>query len=124
MENRSAEGAGVAIVGGGLIGMSIAWRLSQARLRVSVYEAGTVGCEASSAGAGMLSPGGEFDKPSHWFDLGIEGVRLYPGFVEELRREAGCPIDFGVCGCVQYDAGQDERAQAKKRAEFQLSAGI
>jgi glycine oxidase len=77
--------ADVAIVGAGLIGTSIAWRLSQAGTQVTLFDAGRVGGEASSAGAGMLSPGGEFDRPSVWLDLGLEGLRLYPTFIDELR---------------------------------------
>jgi glycine oxidase len=111
---------GVAIVGAGLIGTSIAWRLSQSGLPVTLFERGKLGKEASIAGAGMLSPGGEFDYHSRWLHMGIEGMRLYPGFVEELRSETGVPIDFQVCGSV-YIA---EPSVASARAEFQSSIGI
>src|SRR5882724_473031 len=109
----------VTIVGAGLIGASIAWRLAQAGSRVSLYDAGTFGGETSSAGAGMLSPGGEFVEPSHWLDLGIESMRMYPAFVDELRAESGLPIDFQICGCIQLDVTEPER-----RVAFQRSAGI
>ena len=115
---------GVAIAGAGLIGASIAWRLSQAGVPVTLFDAGSFGSEASSAGAGMLSPGGEFDKPSRWLDLGIEGIRLYPEFVEELRSESGLPIDFRICGCIHVSNTEEERRVARHRAEFQSSAGI
>ena len=75
----------VLIVGGGLIGSSIAWRLAQKGAQVTIADAGNLGGEASPAGAGMLSPGAEFDKPSVWLDLGTESMRLYPSFVEELQ---------------------------------------
>jgi glycine oxidase len=84
----------VLIVGGGLIGSSIAWRLAQKGARVTIADAGNLGGEASPAGAGMLSPKAEFDKPSVWLDLGIESMRLYPSFVEELRAETGIDTDF------------------------------
>src|SRR5579883_2497035 len=89
------------------------------------HEGDAVGCgsvrgECSSAGAGMLSPGGEFDKPSVWIDLAVEGMRLYPEFVEELSRESGVAIDFQTCGCHHFaDAGT-----LRRRAEFQRSKGI
>ena len=47
----------VIIIGGGIIGGSIAWRLAQAGAAVTLVEAGTLGGEASWAGAGMLAPG-------------------------------------------------------------------
>jgi glycine oxidase len=121
METARAD---VAIIGAGLIGTSIAWRLSQAGAQVTLFDAGPLGGEASSAGAGMLSPGGEFDKPSVWLDLGVEGMRLYPTFVDELRSETNLPINFRVCGCVQLVTSEQERSQARSRAEFQSRAGI
>ena len=121
METRSAD---VAIVGAGLIGSSIAWRLAQQGVRVRLFDSGALGGEASSAGAGMLSPGGEFDRPSPWLDLGIQSLRLYPAFVEELRSETGLPIDFRICGCLALSTNDKERSQAKRRAKFQSSVGI
>src|SRR5271170_1757351 len=111
----------VTIVGAGLIGASIAWRLAQAGMRVALCDAGRLGSGTSSAGAGMLSPGGEFDRPSVWLDLGIESMRMYSSFVEELRVESGLSIDFQRCGCHQL-AGH--REQAEKRLDFQRAAGI
>src|ERR1700694_6019145 len=111
METSRAD---VAVCGAGLIGMSTAWRLSLAAVRVTLFDAGPVGGEASSAGAGMLSPGGEFDRPSVWLSLGVESLRLYPDFVDELRAETNLPIDFRICGCVQLVTSEDERSQARK----------
>jgi glycine oxidase len=110
----------VLIAGAGLIGSSIAWRLTQAGARVTLCDAGTFGGEASSAGAGMLSPGGEFDRPSAWIDLAVESMSMYRAFVEELARESGLAIDFQICGCHHFV----ERETAKGRAEFQRSKGI
>jgi glycine oxidase len=45
--------------GGGVIGCSIAWRLAQSGLKVTFFERGRVGCEASHAATGMLSCQGE-----------------------------------------------------------------
>jgi glycine oxidase len=84
----------VLIIGGGLIGSSIAWRLAQKGVHVTIADAGNLGGEASPAGAGMLSPRAEFEKPSVWLDLGIESMRLYPSFVEELRTETRIDTDF------------------------------
>jgi glycine oxidase len=116
----ASESDRVAIVGAGIIGGSSAWRLAQADVRVTLFDAGLAGGETSSAGAGMLSPGGEFDRPSVWFDLGVESMRLYPGFVEELQAETGLSIDFKMCGCKQFV----EAEQARQRAEFQVDAGV
>jgi len=114
----------VFIVGAGLIGASIAWRLSQSGLRVRLADAGRFGGEASSAGAGMLSPGGEFDRPSVWIELGLASMRLYPAFVEALESDTGCRIDFKICGCTEFVFSDEELPEALQRALFQSSAGI
>jgi glycine oxidase len=50
----------VMIVGAGLIGSAIARLLSQSGCSVVLIDAGAFGGEASAAGAGILSPGGEY----------------------------------------------------------------
>ncbi len=115
-----AMASSIAIVGAGLIGGSIAWRLAQRGAKVTLYDAGAFGGETSRAGAGMLSPGGEFETPSRWLDLGIEGMRLYPAFVKELAEESGVPIDFALCGSTHFT----DPDAARRRAELQSAAGI
>jgi glycine oxidase len=97
----------VMILGAGLIGASIAWRTAQAGLRVTLCDTGSFGGGTSSAGAGMLSPGGEFDQPSIWRDLGLESMRMYPSFVDELRAETRMPIDYVIAGCRKFAENGD-----------------
>src|SRR5580704_5526220 len=97
----------VTIIGAGLIGAAIAWRLAQRGVHVTLCDAGSFGGETSSAGAGMLSPGGEFEEASVWRDLGIESMSEYPAFVEELRAESGMPIDFAIVGCRKFSESTD-----------------
>jgi glycine oxidase len=111
-------------VGGGIIGMSIAWRLSQAGLRVTVYDKGIIGREASWAGAGMLAPGGEFDEDSSLARLAIESRDLYPDFIEELQRASGVNIDFQETGALDLAFSQDELLNLGQRSQRQASLGI
>ena len=48
--------ADVVVIGGGVIGLSIAWRAGLRGLRVVVFERGTVGLGTSHYAAGMLAP--------------------------------------------------------------------
>ena len=89
-----------------------------------MVDAGVMGGEASSAGAGMLSPSGEFRERSVWLDLGVAGMRLYPSFVEELQSETGVPIDFRICGTQYFAIGPEERGGTRALAAFHTSAGI
>jgi glycine oxidase len=46
----------VVVVGGGVIGLAVAWRAAQAGHAVRVYERGELGGGASHVAAGMLAP--------------------------------------------------------------------
>ena len=82
------------IVGGGVIGCSIALRLAQAGLRVTVVERGRVGLEASWAAAGMLAPQSETTGEEPIFDLAIRSRALYRGFADELRELGGIDPEY------------------------------
>jgi glycine oxidase len=114
----------VIIAGAGIIGSSIAWRLAQGGLRVALLDAGRMGAEASSAGAGMLAPGGEIEGHSPWNDFALESLRLYPDFVAELQSETGCPIDFQVLGAVELALTEDEWLALEARGRLQAALGI
>jgi glycine oxidase len=114
----------VGVVGGGIIGMSAAWRLAQAGFAVMVYEKSTVGGEASWAGAGMLAPGGEFEGDSELARLAVESRDLYPAFVDELRRESGLAIDLQETGALEVAYSAEEMRLLDERAERQAAIGI
>lgn len=116
----------IAVVGGGIIGMSVAWRLAQRGANVTVFEKGQVGGEASWAAAGMLSPGGELTEPrsSEHAEMYIRSRRQYKGFVEELGRESATAIDYLECGAIDVAYSPEEWADLTKRAEAQQSIGI
>jgi glycine oxidase len=106
----------VIVVGAGIIGSSIAWRLAQAGANVRLVEAGVFGAEASSAGAGMLAPSGEFEGQTPLAKLAQESQRLYPEYVRELDRETGAKIDFSICGSLDLAPGAAERAGRQSKA--------
>ena len=84
----------VIVVGGGVIGCSIAWRLAQAGLKVTLFERRNVGCEASRAAAGMLSPQGEAQDAGPFFDLCLRSRAMYRGFAEELKDTSGIDVQY------------------------------
>lgn len=86
----------VTIVGGGLIGSGIAWRLAQQGVQVTVVDAGHH-CAASSVGAGLLIPaGGRISL--HHLALKKASAELFPSFVAELQ-------DLTALSCELRDQG-------------------
>jgi glycine/D-amino acid oxidase-like deaminating enzyme len=96
----------VLIVGGGLIGLSIAWELRRKGWRTAVLDRSTPGREASWAGAGMLSPYAESFPSPFWRSEAERALALYPDWVEALARESGVAIDFERSGTLEIRPGR------------------
>jgi glycine oxidase len=87
------------IIGGGIIGVSLALSLRKEGLRVLIVERGEPGREASHAAAGMLAGSGA-EIPSALRVLAKESARMYPEFVHELEDESGMKIDLREEGTI------------------------
>jgi glycine oxidase len=98
-------------VGGGVIGLSCAWRAQQRGLDVCVLEREHVGAGASRVAAGILAPESEGEPGDDAFvPLGRRSLELYPRFVEEL----GVDVGFWQCGIldVVFDEASDHALTA------------
>ena len=89
------------IVGAGLIGSAISLRLRQEGLRVALLERDTPGCEASSAGAGMLSPAPDSAASIPLVPFGRASLALYPNFVAEVEEMSGHCAGYRTDGAVE-----------------------
>ena len=109
----------VIIVGGGLIGSSIAFELASEKLRVAVLDRQEPGREASWAAAGMLAPGPDSPEAPALVPLGSESLRLYPEFIAAIEQASGKSTDFTRNGTFEVFRGpQAEIARNKMVAEF------
>ncbi len=104
----------VIIVGGGLIGSSIAFQLSTEKLRVLLLDRQEPGREASWAAAGMLAPGPDSSDATALVPLGIESLRLYPEFVAAIEKASVNSTDFTRTGTFEVFRGP--RAEAQRDA--------
>ena len=105
----------VAVVGGGAIGLAVAWRAVQHGLRVTVLERGEPGGGTSSVAAGMLAPVSEatpVEQPL--LGLGLASARAYPAFVAELADASGSDPGLLECGTLLVARDRDE-AEALER---------
>jgi glycine oxidase len=119
------RGFDVAVVGGGVIGLSCAWSLAQRGARVAVLERGEPGAGATRVAAGMLAPVGEltFGEPE-LLELTLEAARLYPEFVAELEAATGEATGYERLGALHVALDRDEAAQLRRVHELQRSLGL
>lgn len=104
----------VLIVGGGVIGLSLAYELASRGMQVRVLDRGTAGREASWAGAGILPPGGP-QSPDPLEQLTHLSSRLHRTWAQQLREETGIDNGFRRCGGL-YVARSAEQAAALANA--------
>jgi len=83
----------VIIIGGGIIGLSLAIELRKRGAQVLVVERGEPGREASHAAAGMIADCGD-ETPAILQPLATASARMYPEFVEELQDASGMNVDL------------------------------
>jgi glycine oxidase len=114
----------VAIIGGGVIGLSIGWRLRQAGCPVTVYERGEPGKGASWAAAGMLAAGIEAEPTEEkLFELGRYSQALWPGFAAELEAATGLGVGYDATGTLVCAFTRDQAAKLQRGIEFQSRLG-
>jgi glycine oxidase len=108
----------VIVIGGGVIGCSIAWRAAQRGLRVLLVERDQIGHGSTHAAAGMLAPVAEADFGAAGralLDLGLASVAAWPAFAAELARASGTPSRLRTDGTLLLARDRDE-AEALERA--------
>ena len=111
--------ADVIVVGGGVIGLSIAWELARNNVRVRVLEQGQFGQEASWAGAGMLPPGNPEAARTAEGRLRGGSHLLWPEWTEQLRSLTGIDNGFRRCGGVEVCLPESNESLDPKIAAWQ-----
>ncbi len=91
----------VIIIGAGVQGCAVALRLAQAGRQVVVLERAVPGAEASSAAAGILSPGVEAEESGPFYELCAASLALYRDFAAELERLSGIEVGYRPGGTLQ-----------------------
>lgn len=96
-----AQHSDILIVGGGAIGLSIAWYLAHDGLQVTVLDRGEPGRQASWAGAGILPPAELSAARSPIDRLRAHSCLLLPRLSAELRERTGIDNGYRLCGGLE-----------------------
>ena len=114
----------VVVVGGGVIGLAIAWRAAGAGMTVTVVDE-TPGRGASWAAAGMLAPITEVhygERPL--LALNLAAADRWPAFAAEVEEASGHPVGYRPGGTLAVARDADDNAALEDLYQFQLRCGL
>lgn len=115
----------VLIIGGGVIGLSIARELRRRGAgKITVIEKGMCGREASWAAAGMLSPDIDAEEPDDLYRLCSASRDMYAAFAAELLDETGVDIELDCTGTLKVAFNEDDGRQFLEKYRKQAAMGI
>ncbi|PYS01642.1 MAG: glycine oxidase ThiO [Acidobacteria bacterium] len=113
----------VIVIGGGVIGLSIARQLAGSK-SVLLLDRGATGQATSHAAAGMLSPLSEADNQGPFFQLCRASLALYDQFIDELQQESGLNVAYSKEGLLSLASSEASAATLRQRYEWQRQAGF
>lgn len=115
----------VAIIGGGVIGLAIGWRLAARGAAVTVLERGKAGRGASWAAAGMLAAGCETEPGEAALSrLNAQSLDLWPDFAAELEAASGIEVGLRREGTLLIALNRDDAEKLRHDMAFQQRQGI
>jgi glycine oxidase len=115
----------VAIIGAGVIGLGIAWRLAARGASVAVFDKGAAGAGASHAAAGMLAACSEAEPGEEALvTLGRESQARWPAFAAELEQASGIDVELRREGTLVVALTADDQARLNHQLVFQQKLGL
>jgi glycine oxidase len=117
----------VLIVGGGIIGMAIAWRARLRGTKVTVLERDTVGQATSSVAAGMLAPVVEVEfgeAGRRLLELGLRSAEMWSPFASELEADTGVSVGLMDTGTLLVARDDDDARELERQLAFRQSLGL
>lgn len=114
----------VLVIGGGVAGLSVAWRAARRGLRVAVADE-RPGGGAARVAAGMLAPVSEVQyAEQELLRLNLAAVDYYPEFITELEELTGRTVGYRRCGALAVAFDADDRAELRELHTFQERLGL
>jgi glycine oxidase len=117
----------LAILGGGIVGLSVAWRARAQGMSVAVLERDELGGAATHVAAGMLAPVAEVEfgeAGRRVLELGLRSARMWPGFAAELQRDSGVDVGLRRTGTLVVARDEDEARELERQLAFRESLGL
>jgi glycine oxidase len=126
MANR-VDSTDLLVVGGGVIGLSIAWCARERGMNVMVLERESTGSGTSRVAAGMLAPVAEAEfgeDGRRVLALGLRSAELWPAFAERLAAAAQIDIGLTRTGTLLLARDEDEARELERKIVLRDSLGL
>ncbi len=115
----------IAIVGGGVIGLSCAFELARRGRSVTVLEREEPGFGASTVAAGMLTPSFEVElTPQSLVELQLDSLRRYPQFVRDIEAAGGQSCGYRDEGSLWVSRHRDDELELDHILRIQQERGL
>jgi glycine oxidase len=127
MDHSDSLSVDVAVIGGGIIGLAVAWRARAQGMSVVVLERDSVGRGASHVAAGMLAPVAEAEFGEHGrrlLELGLRSAAMWAAFAAELERASGIEVPVSRIGTLMVAHDDDEARELERQLAFRESLGL
>ncbi len=115
------------VLGGGVIGLSVAWRARERGMSVTVVERDVIGAGTSRVAAGMLAPVAEVEfgeAGRRLLELGLRSAQIWPAFAAALEARAGAEVGLMRTGTLLVARDEDEARELERQIAFRDSLGL
>ncbi|EDP73646.1 FAD-dependent oxidoreductase [Hydrogenivirga sp. 128-5-R1-1] len=104
----------VIIVGGGIIGLSIAYKLIKLGINITIFDKDRVGRSASWAAGGMIAPQAEGLEEGDFLNFCLESRDMFPQFIKEIESDTGLETGYWQCGILKLAFSEEEKEKIQK----------
>ena len=115
----------IVIIGGGICGLGIGWRLAQRGADVTIVERDAAGQAATWAAAGMIAPRAEVEHGEEaLLPLALASAGLWASFAAELEQASGIDIDYRTHGTLVAALDRDDLEYLENRFDYFRTLGL
>ncbi len=127
MGASNASPVDLAVLGGGIMGLSVAWRARLLGMSVMLLERDGLGGGATHVAAGMLAPVAEVEfgeAGRRVLELGVRSAGMWPDFAAELEQASGIDVGLRRTGTLVVARDDDEARELERQLAFRESLGL
>ncbi|HTA96507.1 MAG TPA: FAD-dependent oxidoreductase [Solirubrobacteraceae bacterium] len=127
MSASNASPVDLVVLGGGIVGLSVAWSARRLGMSVMLLERDELGGGATHVAAGMLAPVAEVEfgqAGRRVLELGVRSVGLWPDFAAGLEQASGIDVGLRRTGTLVVARDEDEARELERQLAFRESLGL